>query len=93
MHAGLRRKTVGHSIPQWPQFVRRLGRGLKGAAGVGPAWFEDFFNIQNQLKLAHLKQMPSKCSKILKLGKGLDLNILNNFLNWVDFKFPTEFIP
>jgi hypothetical protein len=24
--------------------------------------------------------------------ESLDLNMMNNFLNWVDFKFPTDFM-
>jgi hypothetical protein len=34
----------------------------------------------------------SHVPKILKLCMRLELNILNNFFNWVDFKFPTKFV-
>jgi hypothetical protein len=30
------------------------------------------------------------CSKNTQVFLRLDLNMLRNFLNWVDFKFPTE---
>jgi hypothetical protein len=28
--------------------------------------------------------------KISKLGKGVDLKLMNNFLNWSNFKFPWD---
>jgi hypothetical protein len=34
----------------------------------------------------------SRVPKILKLCMRLELNILNTFFNWVDFKFPTKFV-
>jgi hypothetical protein len=41
----------------------------------------------HQLKLVNLDPVPSRGLKLFKLCMRLDLNILNNFLNWVDFKF------
>jgi hypothetical protein len=50
-----------------------------------------FSNIQNTSKLWNTKWKPTWCLKIFQLGMVVELNILNNFSTWVDFKFPTEF--
>jgi hypothetical protein len=47
--------------------------------------------IQNQLKLVNYKIHSSLTPKIFKLCMGLYLNIMNNFLHLVNFKFSTEF--
>jgi hypothetical protein len=49
--------------------------------------FPNKFQIPPNFKIQY-KSLPS--SKISKLCMKLDLNILNNFPNWIDFKFPTE---
>jgi hypothetical protein len=59
---------------------------------VGRARFKLFFEIQTQFKLVNSKWKTSIAPKIFKLFMGLDLNILNNIQNWVDFKFWIEFM-
>jgi hypothetical protein len=73
-------------INWWRLWSKSAARSEAGGAQsgravmCGPARFEDFPNT------AQIAQ------KILKLCVILDLNILNNSLNGVDFKFPTEFM-
>jgi hypothetical protein len=64
--------------------ARGLDRGTDEWASPG---LKFFFQIQNKLKILKSKQTPSVARKISKFCVRLDLNILNNFLNWVDFKF------
>jgi hypothetical protein len=56
-----------------------------------PVKFE-FFLYSNYLKIVNSKWKPSLDLKIFRLCMVLYRNILNNFLNWVDFKFSTEFM-
>jgi hypothetical protein len=58
----------------------------------GPDLVKYFSKIQTQLKIVTLNPVPSRCPKILKLYMEIDLNILNNFFDWVDLKFPTEYM-
>jgi hypothetical protein len=65
-----------------------MARGLdRGADEWASPGLKFFFQIQNKLKILKSKQTPSVAQKISKFCVRLDLNILNNFLNWVDFKF------
>jgi hypothetical protein len=84
---------------QWVTAIHG-GRDLKAAAWhgriwrwwAGPARFGNFSNIQKQFKLGNSKRMPSIAAKNFKLCMRLDLDILSNFLYWVDFQLPTEFV-
>jgi hypothetical protein len=51
-----------------------------------------FPNIQTQQKLANSKRKSSLNIKISKFCMVLYLNILNNFLNWVNIKFSIKFM-
>jgi hypothetical protein len=86
-------------VPQWRGMHMRTpwpGRGVKAGDGrwcVGQCLLHLFIyfpilqifpNIEIQLNC------PAAITKIFKLCTRLELNILNNFLNRVDFKFPTK---
>jgi hypothetical protein len=67
---------------------------VTGAHGWKPAWAVDWwarpgykfsFQFPIQPKFVNFKWKPSLAPKIFNLCMWLDLNILNNFLNWVDF--------
>jgi hypothetical protein len=58
----------------------------------GPAQFGIFPIFQKQLEIVNSKQTSFGAPKILKLCMMLDLSILSNFFNWVDFEFPTQFM-
>jgi hypothetical protein len=48
--------------------------------------------FQTPLKIANSKRKPFLALKIFKLCRRLNFIIWNNFLNWVNFKFSTEFM-
>jgi hypothetical protein len=54
--------------------------------GLGPV--KRCSNIQNQLKLANSNSVPSQGPILFKLCMRLQLDMVNNFLNWPNFKFP-----
>jgi hypothetical protein len=68
------------------------GQNGNGPPTGGPAQQNIISNFQTPLKLANTKRKPSPIQKIFILCMRLCLHILNNFLNWVDFKFSTEFM-
>jgi hypothetical protein len=57
-----------------------------------PGPFNKFPNKFLLAKLSNLEQRPLLASKISKLCIKLDLNILSNFPNWLDFKISIEFM-
>jgi hypothetical protein len=63
-----------------------------GRRQVGLAQQNIFSNFQTPLKLQIQKGSLPLFKKIFTLCMRLCLNILNNFLNWVNFKFSTEFM-
>jgi hypothetical protein len=44
--------------------------------------------IQIASKLCNSNSLPSQGPKIFKLCKVLDLNMMNNFVHWLNFQFP-----
>jgi hypothetical protein len=56
-----------------------------------PRGFTFFQFIQNWLKIVKSKWMPYFAPTFPNFCMTLDWNILNNFLNYDDFKFPIEF--
>jgi hypothetical protein len=58
----------------------------------GPTQFGIFPIFQKQLEIVNSKQTSFGAPKILKLCMMVDLSILSNFFNWVDFEFPTQFM-
>jgi hypothetical protein len=72
--------------------TRSVASGMGAVTGVD--WrahpgYKFSFQFPIQLKVLNSKWKPSLAPQILKLYMLLDLNILNNFINWVDFKFST----
>jgi hypothetical protein len=66
-----------------PRLKPDLGRGQW-------AWpSKRFFQYSKSAQTCKFKSSVFSMFKIFKLCMSLDLNILNNFLNWVDFKFQT----
>jgi hypothetical protein len=55
-----------------------------------PRGFTIFQNIQNWLKFVKSKWMPYLAKQIPSFCMSLDCNVLNNFLNCADLKFPTK---
>jgi hypothetical protein len=58
----------------------------------GPGPVNIFSNFQTPLRFANSKRKYFLALKIFKLCTLLDFQILNNFLNWVDLEFSTEFM-
>jgi hypothetical protein len=59
------------------------------ALGRAQSQFQTVFLI-NQIAstLCNSDSLPSLIPKIFKLCKGLDLNVMNNFVHWLNFQFP-----
>jgi hypothetical protein len=55
-----------------------------------PRGFTIFQNIQDWLKFVKSKWMPYLDKQIPNFCMNLYCNVLNNFLNCADFKFPTK---
>jgi hypothetical protein len=69
------------------------GDRLKGFLGrwpVSPSPFKLFSQFSKSAQTCKLKIEASLVQKIIKLCMGLDLNILNNFVNWVNLKCQIE---
>jgi hypothetical protein len=58
----------------------------------GPVPVKYIFKFSNSTETCKFKNEFFPCSKNIQTLHAKDLNILNNFLNWADFKISTEFI-
>jgi hypothetical protein len=93
-----RRKTTVETVCagnrrslDWAVERRVWRRCLDGGADKRALRGFDFFQFfQNQVKIIKSKQMPSLDLKIPKKIVRLDSNIIHNFLNCANFKFPRE---
>jgi hypothetical protein len=56
-----------------------------GPLTCGPDPLNNFSNFHTPLKIVNSKRLLSHAPKIFELCMPLDLNILNDFLHWVDF--------
>jgi hypothetical protein len=99
------RQSDGNSGERSGAPVFPVPRSLTGGAMVGLNWLgtvahgpgpihliQQFSINSNLIRFVKYKTWSSRAQKILELCMGLDLNILNNFLNWVGFKFSTKFM-
>jgi hypothetical protein len=56
-----------------------------GPLTCGPDPLTNFSNFQTTLKFVNAKRKLSHAPKIFNLCMGIYMNILNNFLHWIDF--------
>jgi hypothetical protein len=89
-----------------PRGRRPIGKGGAVAGGsartrlalvqsiTGTGWWgrPNLNSFQISTKFCNLIQMHSRSPKIFKLGMMLHLNRMNNFINWVNFKFLLKFM-
>jgi hypothetical protein len=63
------------------------------ALGRAQSQFQTVFLI-NQIAstLCNSDSLPSLVPKIFKLCKGMDLNVMNNFVHWLNFQFPLHLL-
>jgi hypothetical protein len=84
--------TTGNRGGAWDRATILGGQNGNGLLTSGPGSVKQFSNFQTPLKIVNPKKKPSLAQKIFKLCVLLDLNILNNFISWVDFKFSTKYM-
>jgi hypothetical protein len=73
--------------------LKAVGLGAVGTALTsGPRPVGDFFKYSKIVQTCKFKKDMFYCSKDFKLCMRLNMNSWSNFLNWTDFKFPTEFM-
>jgi hypothetical protein len=84
-------KMAGDGKQQWPQSEWCRARGLVAQAlRVGLAQFKLFPNKFQTLPNFEIQNRRFSCFRNNQICMIQDLNILNNFLHWPNFKFPTE---
>jgi hypothetical protein len=89
---------AGMATRQWRSHDRRSVRTCDGhcrfsgsAVALGRAQFtvpNHFSFIPIASKLCNSNYLPSHGPKIFKLCKVLDLNMVKNFVHWINFQFP-----